>query len=64
MMVWLSLPWSLELYEQAVGRLHRSGQRRPVWNYVLLTEKTVDDTIWKGLFEKRTVSDLAMEALR
>jgi SNF2 family DNA or RNA helicase len=64
MMVWLSLPWSLELYEQAVGRLHRSGQRRPVWNYVLLTEKTVDETIWKGLFEKRTVSDLAMEALR
>ncbi len=22
-MVWMSLPWSLELYEQAVGRLHR-----------------------------------------
>ncbi len=24
--IFLSLPWSLELYEQAIGRLHRSGR--------------------------------------
>jgi len=63
-MVWLSLPWSLELYEQAIGRLHRSGQRHAVWNYVLLTEKTVDETIFTALQNKRSVSDIAMECLK
>jgi hypothetical protein len=28
--IFLSLPWSLELYEQTVGRLHRSGQEHAV----------------------------------
>jgi len=63
-MVFLSLPWSLELYEQTVGRLHRSGQQRPVWCYVMLTDKTVDAKIWAALHDKRGVSDIAMEALK
>ena len=63
-MVWLSLPWSLELYEQAVGRLHRSGQRHDVWCYVLLTTGTVDLKIWQALRDKRSLSDIAMEALK
>jgi SNF2 family DNA or RNA helicase len=63
-MVWLSLPWSWEWYEQSVGRLHRSGQRSDVWNYVLLTEKTVDETIFTALQNKRDVSITAMECLK
>jgi len=64
LMVWMSLPWSLELYEQAVGRLHRGGQTRDVWNYVLLTKGTVDQVIWKALHDKRSVSEIALEALK
>ena len=63
-MVFLSLPWSLELFEQTIGRLHRSGQRHDVWVYVLLTEDTVDEKIYVALHDKRSLSDLAMEALR
>lgn len=63
-MVFLSLPWSLELFEQTVGRLHRSGQKHDVWVYVLLTNKTVDEKIWAALHNKRAVSDIAMEALK
>jgi hypothetical protein len=63
-MVFLSLPWSLELYEQTVGRLHRGGQRHAVWVYVLMTEKTIDERIWAALHEKRAVSDIAMEELK
>ena len=63
-MVFLSLPWSLELYEQTVGRLHRSGQRHDVWVYVMLTEKTIDERIWAALHEKRAVSDVALEELK
>jgi SNF2 family DNA or RNA helicase len=63
-MVFLSLPWSLELYEQVIGRLHRSGQRHDVWCYILLTDKTVDEKIWAALFDKRDVSDIALESLK
>ncbi|CAB5187373.1 HELICc domain containing protein [uncultured Caudovirales phage] len=63
-MVFLSLPWSLELYEQTVGRLHRSGQAHAVWVYVMMTNKTVDEKIWGALHDKRAVSAIAMEALK
>lgn len=63
-MVFLSLPWSLELYEQTVGRLHRSGQRHDVWVYVMLTDKSIDERIWAALHDKRAVSDIALEELR
>ncbi len=63
-MAFLSLPWSLELYEQVVGRLHRSGQTQDVWVYLLMAEKTIDEKIWAALHDKRAVSDIAMEALK
>ena len=63
-MVFLSLPWSLELYEQTVGRLHRGGQTRDVWVYVIMAEKTIDERIWAALHDKRAVSDIALEELK
>ena len=63
-MVFLSLPWSLELYEQTIGRLHRSGQTKDVWVYVLSTNKTVDEKIWLALHNKQAVSEIALEALK
>jgi SNF2 family DNA or RNA helicase len=62
--VFLSLPWSLELYEQTVGRLHRSGQRHDVWCYVFLTDATVDEKIWGSLHDKLSLSQIALEALK
>ena len=63
-MVFVSLPWSLEEYEQTVGRLHRSGQRHDVWVYVLQTGKTIDEKIWAALHDKRAMSDVAMWELK
>ena len=63
-MVFVSLPWSLELYEQTVGRLHRSGQKHDVWVYLLLTNKTIDQRIWDALKDKRALSDIALEELK
>jgi SNF2 family DNA or RNA helicase len=63
-MVFLSLPWSLELYEQTIGRLHRSGQKHDVWCYVMLTNKTVDERIYASLHDKRAISNIAMEELK
>jgi len=63
-MIWLSTPWSLELYEQTVGRLHRSGQKHDVWCYVLQVPDTIDETIWDSLRDKRSLAEMAQEALR
>jgi hypothetical protein len=63
-MVFLSLPWSLELYEQTVGRIHRGGQDKDVWVYVMLTNKTIDERIWAALADKRAISDIALGELK
>jgi len=62
--VFLSLPWSLELYEQTIGRLHRSGQRHAVWVYILMTTKTIDERIWASLHDKQAIAELAIEELK
>ena len=63
-MVFVSLPWSLELFEQTIGRLHRGGQKHDVWCYILLTNKTIDERIWAALADKRAISDIAIEELK
>lgn len=63
-MVFLSLPWSLELYEQTVGRLHRSGQTRDVWVYLLMAKDSIDEKIWGALHDKRAISEVALQELK
>jgi SNF2 family DNA or RNA helicase len=63
-MVFVSLPWSLELYEQTVGRLHRSGQTKEVWVYVLITDGTIESRILSALKDKKALSEITMEELK
>lgn len=63
-MVFMSLPWSLELFEQTVGRLRRGGQTKPVWVYLLNTENTIDTRMYAALKDKRNMSDIALEELK
>ena len=62
-LVFMSLPWSLELYEQVVGRLHRSGQTTAVQVYVLLAKDTIDQHIWAALHDKQALADIALKEL-
>jgi SNF2 family DNA or RNA helicase len=61
--IFLSLPWSLELFEQTVGRLHRSGQTRDVWCYVIMCNKTIDERIWDALHDKKSLAEVALAEL-
>jgi hypothetical protein len=61
--IFLSLPWSLELYEQTIGRLHRSGQTKDVWCYNIICANTIDEKIQTALRDKRSMSELALEEL-
>jgi SNF2 family DNA or RNA helicase len=61
--VFLSLPWSLELFEQTVGRLHRSGQTRDVWCYIIMCNKTIDERILSSLQDKKSLAEIALAEL-
>lgn len=47
--IWFSMSESLEQYLQMVKRLHRSGQTKPVINYLLLVRNTVDEVIYSDI---------------
>ena len=51
---WLTLPWSLDQYQQAVARLYRQGQRRPVIVHHLIAAGTVDEQVMEALQKKNT----------
>lgn len=53
--VWTSLPWSLEEWEQANKRLARQGQEHPVVIHTLMGKGTVDYLIADALVNKTSV---------
>ncbi len=64
MVVWFSLTWSLELYQQANKRLHRSGQKETVIIHHLVTAGTIDEDIMKALENKASGQDAMLEAVK
>ena len=62
--IWFTLTWSLELYQQANARLHRQGQQRPVIVHRLLVEGGVDGDVARALEGKRDMQDALIEALK
>lgn len=69
-MVWMTLTYSRELYEQMIGRLARRGQERVVKIYRLMADNTVDWAVAGALESKaqneaRLISALQMlESMR
>ena len=63
-LVWFSMTWSLELYQQMNDRLWRQGQEHTVVVHHILTRGTIDEDIMWAL-EKKDVSQSALvEAVR
>lgn len=50
--IYYSLPLSSELYEQSKKRIHRIGQNRPCFYYLLLAENSIEERI-KNTLDKR-----------
>lgn len=63
-MIWMGLPWSLELYMQAVARLQRQGQLHPVMVYHILAAGTVDEQVQRSLQTKDTTQSALLAILR
>ena len=51
-LIWYTLPWSLEQYEQTNARIYRQGQAEPVIVHRLLTDNTIDTHILDALSKK------------
>lgn len=61
--VWTTLPWSLEEWEQANTRLARQGQPNPVVVHTLMAPRTVDQAIQDALADKKNIQDALMDHL-
>lgn len=62
--VWFSLTWSLELYQQLNARLYRQGQKHTVVIAHLVTEGTVDEDILLALERKDNTQSAMIEAVK
>lgn len=58
-LIWYTIPWSLEQYEQTNARLYRQGQKNPVMIHHLITKHTMDERILKSIETK----DFSQQAL-
>lgn len=63
-MIWFGLNWSLELYQQAIKRLHRQGQRQKVFIHQLLVKGGRDEDVAKALVEKGDTQQMLMDSLK
>ena len=63
-LVWFSLTWSLELYQQTNARLYRQGQKNTVVIHHLITKNTIDEDIMKSLKRKDKTQEALMRAVK
>ena len=63
-LVWFSLTWSLELYQQTNARLYRQGQKDTVVIHHLITKNTIDEDIMKSLKRKDKIQEALMKAVK
>lgn len=62
-LIWFSLTWSLELYQQTVGRLYRQGQTQPVSVIHITTKNSIDSQILVALESKNTIQTALIDAV-
>lgn len=64
MLVWFSLTWSLELYQQTNARLYRQGQKESVRIFHLVCKDTIDEDILAALEKKDASQNRLIEAVK
>jgi SNF2 family DNA or RNA helicase len=64
MIVWFGLNWSLELYQQFNGRLHRQGQTKPVRIVHIVCKDTIDQRVLGALSDKNATQSSLLKSLK
>ena len=63
-LIWFSLTWSLELYEQTNARLYRQGQKETVVIHHILAKGTIDEDVMKALENKNKTQAALIDAVK
>ncbi|UUX34886.1 DEAD/DEAH box helicase [Fundicoccus culcitae] len=62
--VWFTLTWSLELYEQTNARLYRQGQTESVVVHHIIAKNTLDEYVLKALENKSKGQNALIDAVK
>lgn len=62
-LIWFSLTWSLELYQQTNARLYRQGQNSTVIIHHIVSEGTIDEDVMKALNAKEKIQDALINSV-
>lgn len=63
-LIWFSLTWSLELYQQTNARIYRQGQNDTVVIHHIITKETIDENVMKALDKKDVGQQELLEAVK
>ena len=63
-LIWFSMIWSLEMYQQTNARLWRQGQSEVVTIHHILCRNTVDEDVMKALEQKDTTQQNLIAAVK
>lgn len=62
--IWFSLTWSLELYQQTNARIHRQGQKETVVIEHIINAGTIDDDVLLALERKDKTQTALIDAVK
>jgi SNF2 family DNA or RNA helicase len=62
--IWFSLTWSLELYQQANARLWRQGQKETVVVHHIVCKGTIDEQVMVALDKKKVGQAALLNAIK
>ena len=62
--IWYSLTWSLEVYEQFIRRLWRQGQKNRIMVHHIIAKDTVDEAIIQAVKRKNKTQQNLLNAVR
>lgn len=63
-LIWFSMIWSLEMYQQTNHRLDRQGQKEVVSIHHIITKGTVDEEVMTALDEKDVTQEKLIAAVK
>ena len=63
-LIWFSLTWSLELYQQTNARLWRQGQKETVVIHHLVAKDTIDEDVMAALAKKDAGQAALLQAVK
>jgi SNF2 family DNA or RNA helicase len=62
--IWYSLTWSLEIYEQFIRRLWRQGQKNHIVVHHIIAKDTIDEAILQTVKRKDKTQQKLLDAVR